>query len=309
MKALVAAVALTFIALAASPAPAYADGGGVTISIPPAPIRAAPGETLHIPLRVSNNDSARGIHFSIAQRALSLGDNGQITVLAEADPAFSSLDLPADEQALEPLSYRDYEFELLVPPLAPDIYLIGLLVSVRNDTTSTVNVQGQLATFATLDVPGERDRRVQVALHLPGIHFGSSASGEAVLSNVGGSSFNVWGEVDSGGAQRTRITNTFLATGRQRAVAVSVSAKWGLGRKRVTLDIYHNISDSQTDVDTVTATVWLIHPAYIAGAVTILLAASLAAVKWLRRRYHARRLRRSDPTPWPEDRRDQSNVA
>ena len=309
MRALAVAVTLALLALAASAAPARADGTGVTISIPPAPIRASPGDTLRIPLRVSNNDVAQGIHFTITQHALALGDNGQITVLDEADPAFASITLPPDEQTLDARSYHDYVFELQVPPLAPDMYLIGLVVSVRSDATGTVNVQGQLATFATLDVPGERDRRVHVALHLPGVHFGSSVTGDAVLSNVGGSSFNVWGEVDSGGAKPARITSTFLAAGRQRAIAVGASANWGIGRKRVTLNIYHNITDSQTGVDTVTATVWLIHPSYIAEAVTILLAASLATIEWLRRRARARRLRRWGPTPWPEHRDDRTRAA
>jgi hypothetical protein len=308
MKPLAAAVALTLVSMATSLAGARAEGGGITVSIPPAAIRAAPGETAHIPLRVSNNDSTHVIHFIIAQRALSLRDDGRIEVLPDADPAFATLDLPGEEQTLDPGSYRDYEFELQVPPLAPDMYLIGLLVSVRGETIGAVNVQGQIATFATLDVPGVRDRRVYAELRLPGFHIGPSTSGEVVLSNVGGSSFNVWGEIDTGGAQRDRIASTFLAAGRQRSVPLSTSAKWGLGRERVTINIYHNISDSQTGADTVTATVWLIHPAYIAEAATILLAGSLALIEWLRRR-RARRQQPSVPMPFPHDRRDRSDVA
>lgn len=309
MKALAVAVALTFVAIAASLAVARADGGGITVSISPDPIRAAPGEIVHIPLRVGNNETARPAHFTIAQRALSLDDEGRITVLEHTDPAFAALNVPGDEQTLGPGAYRDYDFAFQVPPLAPDTYLVGLLVSVRNEMVGAVNLQGQVATFATLDVPGERDRRLHAALHLPGFHLGSSTSGQAVLSNVGGSSFNVWGEIDTGGGQRERIGKIFLAAGRQRSAPVSASAKWGLGRKRVTLNVYHNITDSQTGVDTVTATVWLIHPAYVAEAVTALLAASLVLIEWLLRRRRARRERLSAPTPWPHDRRDQSNVA
>jgi hypothetical protein len=309
MKALAVAVALTFVAAAASLPAARADSGGITVSISSDPIRAAPGETVHIPLRVSNNEAAQPVHFTIAQRALSLDDEGRINVLEHTDPAFAALNVPGDEQTLDPGTYRDYAFELQVPPLAPDMYLIGLLVSVRNETVGAVNLQGEVATFATLDVPGARDRRLHAELHLPGFHLGSSTSGQAVLSNVGGASFNVWGEIDAGGGQRDRVGKTFLAAGRQRSVPVSTSTKWGVGRKRVTLNVYHNITDSQTGVDTVTATVWLLHPAYIAEAVTVLLAASLVFIEWLLRRRRARRERLSAPTPLPQDRRDQSNVA
>jgi hypothetical protein len=309
MKLLAAAAALTLVAAATSLAAARADSGGITVSVSPDAIRAAPGDVVQIPLRVSNNETVQPVHFTIAQRALSMEDEGRITVLADADPAFAALNVPGDEQTLDPGMYRDYDFELQVPALAPDTYLIGLLVSVRSETVGAVNVQGQVATFATLDIPGLRDRRLHAELHLPGFHLGSSTSGQAVLSNVGGSSFSVWGEIDAGGGQRDRVGKTFLAAGRERSVPVSTSAKWGFGRNHVTLNVYHNITDSQTGVDTVTATVWLIHPAYIAEGVTVFLAASLALIEWLLRRRRARRERFSALTLLPRDRRGQSKVA
>ena len=308
MKALALAVALAFVAAVTSLPTARAESG-ITVSISPDPIYAAPGEMVHIPLRVSNNESVQPIHFTITQRALSLEDEGRITVLDYADPAFAALGLPADEQAIDPGTYRDYEFELQVPQLAPDTYLIGLLVTVRNDTVGSVNLQGQVATFAMLDVPGARDRRLSAELHLPGFHLGTSTAGQAVLSNVGGASFNVWGEIDAGSGTAARVGKTLLASGRQRTLPVSTSAHWGLGREQVKVTVYHNITDSQTGVDTMTATVWLIHPSYIAEAVTVLLAGALALIEWLLRRRRARRARMSTPMQLPENRPGQSRAA
>ena len=299
----IAAVMLSAVAL--WPAPARAAGNGITVSIPPAAIRAAPGETAHIPLRISNNDPDHAIRFSIVQRALALGDEGRVEVLANPDPAFASLNLPAGDEVLEPSAYRDYVFDMTVPSLAPDMYLIGLLVSIHNEQPGAVSVQGQVATFATLDIPGVRDRRLHAELHLPEFRFGTSAAGQVVLSNVGGASFNTWGEIDAGGAQPERIDKTFLAAGHQRSLAVSTSSHWGIGRKDVTVSVFHNITDSQTGVDTVTATVWFVHPAYIAEGVALLVAGALASIEWLRRR-RARHVRRT-PIPFrfePPGRRD-----
>ncbi len=290
MKRLLA-VAVALITIAVCPAPTHATGNGITVSLPPQAIRAAPGEVAQIPLRVSNNDSERAVHFSIVQRALALGNEGRIDVLPDPDPAFASLILPADEQTLDPVGYRDYAFDFTVPALAPDMYLIGLLINVRNEADGNVIVQGQVATFATLDVPGVRDRRLLAELHLPGLRFGTTASGQAVLSNVGGASFNVWGEIATGGSLAERVPKTFLAAGHQRSLAVSTGAKWGLGRKEVKVNVFHNITDSQTGVDTVSATVWFVHPSYIAEGITLLLAGGLASIEWLRRR-----LRRSRPS-------------
>ncbi len=295
MRALAVAVVLAFVAAAASPPAARAESG-ITVSISPDPIHAAPGETVHIPLRVSNNETTQPIHFTISQRALSLQDEGRISVLEQPDPAFAGLNVPGDEQTVGPGAYRDYDFELQVPQLPPDTYLIGLLVTVRNETVGAVNMQGQVATFATLDVPGERDRRLQAELHLPGFHLGSSTSGHVALSNVGAASFNVWGEIDSGGGQVDRVGKTFLAAGRQRSVPITTSTRWGLGREQVKITVFHNITDSQTGVDTLTAAVWLVHPSYIVEAVTVLLAASLALLEWLLRRRRARKARMSEPT-------------
>jgi hypothetical protein len=302
-----AAIVIVLILVAAWREPVQASGNGITVSIPPAPIRAAPGETMRIPFRVSNNDRERAVQFSIVQRALSLGDDGRIDVLPDPDPAFATLNLPTDEQTLDPGAYRDYTFDLTVPVLAPDMYLVGFLISIHNELVGDVNVQGRVATFATLDVPGVRDRRLHAELHLPGFRLGTSASGQVVLSNIGGASFSTWGEIDTGGSPPDRIPKTFLAAGHQRSIGVSTSTKWGIGRKQVSISVYHNITDSQTGVDKVTATVWFVHPAYIAEGATLLLAGALACIEWLRRR-RARSLR-FHPIPLPVEHQKRSDAA
>ena len=308
MKALAVAVVLAFVAAAVSLPAAHAENG-ITVSISPEPIHAAPGEIVHIPLRVSNNESADPAHITITQRALSLQDEGLITVLDDPDPAFAGLALPTDEQTIDPGTYRDFVFDLQVPPLAPDTYLIGLLVSIRSDVTSSVNLQGQVVTFATLDIPGARDRRLHAELHLPWLHLGTSTTGQAVLSNVGGSSFNVWGEIHAGSGTTARVGKTLLAAGRQRTLPVSTSARWGIGREQVKVTVFHNIADNQTGVDTLTATVWIVHPSYIAEAITMLIAGALALIEWLLRRRRARRAQMSAPTAMPQDRPDRSRAA
>jgi hypothetical protein len=75
----------------------------------------------------------------------------------------------------------------------------------------------------------------------------------------------------------------------------------------VTISVYHNITDSQTGVDTVTNTVWFVHPSYIAEAITIMLAGALACIEWLRR-WRARS-RRVAPISLPSDDHEQLDAA
>jgi hypothetical protein len=75
----------------------------------------------------------------------------------------------------------------------------------------------------------------------------------------------------------------------------------------VTVRVFHNITDSETGADTMTATVWFVHPAYIAEGVTLLLAGGLACIEWLRRRRAGFRLFK--PTPLPVEHEKRSDAA
>jgi hypothetical protein len=247
----------------AAPAPAQTAQAGTAlgVSVPPDPVRAVPGERAEFPLRVTN-PSARPVSVRFQQRALALGDNGRVEFLDGPDPRWAShLGLPAEPAEIPAGGYREFAFPLDTPRLAPDTYLVGVLVS-PVVTAPGVQVVSAAGAFVAVDLPGPRDRRLQAALHAPGL---------------------VW----AAAADVSLTVRSFLPSGKERSRPVSVSQRFGLGVQRVSVRIFYNRSDAEVAQAVVTRSVVFVHPAYPAAAAVLLVAVPLA---WRLRRRHRRLL-------------------
>jgi hypothetical protein len=185
--------------------------------------------------------------------------------------------IPAD-------GYQTLSIPLVMPQLAPDTYLVGLLVTPLNDQPN-VRVVSAIGSYATIDVPGPRDRHLTATLHTPGIVWGASHKITLVATNTGRSSLWFWGEH---GAQR--IPRLLVPAGHHRTLSLAAHAAFGLGIKHVRVRLFYNRSDAQVVQLTAQRTILFVHPGYGAAAVALIVLA-IAAVLRLRR--HPRQSRRS----------------
>jgi hypothetical protein len=273
----------------AAPAPAQTAPAGTAlgVSVPPDPVRAVPGERAEFPLRVTN-PSRRPVSVRFQQRALALGDNGRVEFLDGPDPRWAShLGLPAEPVEIPAGGYREFAFPLDTPRLAPDTYLVGVLVS-PVVTAPGVQVVSAAGAFVAVDLPGLRDRRLEATLRAPGLVWGAAADVSLTVRNTGDGALYFWGEHG-----RTRYERSFLPSGTDRSRPVSVSRRFGRGVERVSVRIFDNRSDAEVAQAIVTRSVVFVHPAYPVAVAVLLVAVPLA---WRLRRRH-RRLRAARLAP------------
>jgi hypothetical protein len=296
MAALALASAAFGVPLAGAASAAAPPASDVTVSTPADPITGVPGQTVALPVLIANN-TAEPVYFTIAQRAMRLGDEGAVRMLDTPDPVWSGLQLPTADLLLTAGEYRRFQFRLRIPEIGPDTYLVGIVVTPRPARPSPGQVQivGAVGGLFTIDVPGPRDRRLRAALELRRVVLDGSAEGRVRVTNVGRSSLYFWAdhgvEVSPGGSAGSpeRISRTFLPSGHNRSFPVGVSAPFGIGRARVLSNVYHNGADNQVLEDTVTGDVWLVHPAYPTAVLVLLLGlGALLAVRLAHRHIAAR---------------------
>lgn len=261
-------------------APAVAQGtGAVGVSVPTDPVQARPGERVQLPLRITNPSDQR-LQVRVEQRALTVGSEGRVELLDGPDPRWrSQLVLPLEPLDIPAQGYRDLALPLDTPHLAPDTYLVGILVTplVADPGVRVVNAVG---AYIPVDVPGPRDRRLHATLATPSVVWGGTADVAVAVRNTGASSLYFWGEHG-----RTRIEKMLLPTQQHRTIPVSIHQRFGIGRQRLSVRLYYNRTDAQVSQITLTRTVIFVHPAYPAVAAGLLAAAL------------ARRLRRRQPRP------------
>jgi hypothetical protein len=252
---------------------------------------------VELPVVIANN-TAEPLYFTIAQRAMQLGDEGAVRMLDTPDPVWTSLRLPATEVLLAPGEYRQLRFSLRIPQLRPDTYLVGIVVIPRPARRIAGQVQfvGAVGGLFTIDIPGPRDRRLKAALELPGVVFGTSVEARVRVTNVGGSALYFWAdhqvELSPGGSagRPEWIKRTFLPSAHNRSFPVNVTAPLGIGRAQVLSNVYHNGADNEVLEDTVTTGVWLVHPAYPTGVLIVVLALGMRRVVRRTRRRNATRV-------------------
>jgi hypothetical protein len=307
---LVAALVMFITAVVVAPVGAATAGGGdqaepavpgndLSVGVPPDPVVANPGETVTQLVRVSNRATAE-LSVEFHQRAMLLGDDGAVTMLDKPDPVWGQrVKLPGGVQTIPAEGHKEYDVEITMPDdAAPDVHLVGFLVTPVVRAPGQVRVINEIGSFLTIDVPGKRDWRLDADLDLPSFVIGSDATGEIDVRNVGRSSLQFWGDITKrispwGAVDQDRIDpKLYLPAGKERSVEVSASPKWGIGIVNVPVRVSYPSGTNGTTSKEILLTkrVVVIHPLWlVALAVTVLM---LLAYTWRRvRRRRKSRLR------------------
>jgi hypothetical protein len=286
---LATAFAVASTAAAGGSAKAVSGSRALAVSVPADPVPARVGDVARTLIRVVNpNDFS--VTVVIRSRTLALGDDGKVSIGGGADPRWSSrVRFPANALRIPAQSYRNVPLSIHVPQLSPDLYFVGFLVTPVSATGGSIKVVNQIGSFLTLDVPGPRLRLLTGHLHLPTFVFGSKASGEMRVTNLGHASVTMWGENDTtsspGGAyQQERLGPSLLPVGRSRSIAVTGKPRWPVGIVTVTTRVtYPGRTASQTRELVLTSRVVVVSP-LVPAALGGLIAAIVSAWWWRRRR-------------------------
>ncbi len=281
-------VVLTFLAAGAMPAAAAslpaAPSRSLAVSVPPDPVPVQPGSPTRTLVRILN-PTATPITVTIDGRALALGDNGRVAIGAEPDPRWSGLvNFPVGGLTIPALGYRDVPLEVHVPQhLTPDLYFIGFVVTPTATGAGSVHVINQIGSFVTIDVPGPRVRKLTGSFQVPGLVFGSAATGELRIGNVGRAAVQFWGENDqrftpSGTFVEQRITPLLLPAGKWRFFTVRAKTSWPIGLVTMKLHVvYPGRTASETKELTFSKQVLIVSPVVPFGLLGLLLGGILLA--------------------------------
>ena len=158
----------------------------LAVSVPPDPVPIKAGSRARTLIRVVNPNGVL-VRVTISSRALSLGDNGKVSVGVGPDPRWdSSVDFPKGEVAIAAQGYVDVPLTIQVPAhLSPDLYFVGFLVTPISTSAGSLQVINQIGSFVTVDVPGPRVRSLDGIFHLPSLALSSHAHGTVRIANTG----------------------------------------------------------------------------------------------------------------------------
>ena len=282
--------------LAAGTATADAAGpkplGGpraLAVSVPPDPVPIQAGTSGQTLARVINPNRAP-VSVTIASRALSLGNNGKVTVRREPDQRWQKhVHFPTRPLTIPAQGYLDIPLGIQVPRrIEPDLYFIGFLVTPIASSTGSVQVINQIGSFITIDVPGPRLRKLEAAFDLPSFVLASDVQGTLRITNVGRAAVRFWGENDTtsspgGGLRQQRLDPSLLPRGTSRFISVSGKPAWPVGFVTMTVHvIYPGRTDATTKELIFSKRVIVIHPLVPIGLGSLFLFGGL--LWWARRR-------------------------
>ena len=197
--AFVAAAAVPGAATAAPGAGSGSSGGAAfAVSTPAEPVRAGTDGVVHTVLTLSNNGQ-RPLTVSLRSARVRALDDGKTQFVDEPDPRWSALaDFPPTVH-LDAAEYKSVPLTIRIPNgLLPDLYMLGFIAEAvpSNPTGDAVVVYNQIASLVTIEVPGPRNRQVQVQLdHIPFLHFGSTLTGAFRVRNLGEAAAMTRGQV------------------------------------------------------------------------------------------------------------------
>lgn len=271
---------------------------GLALSQPEAPTPAPKGTTVRTRIRVVN-PGGRPVTISIAQRRAILGDNGQVSMGAGADPQWRGrVSFHPATLTLGARQYANVDIDVRVPStIGSDLHFVGFLLSpVAAAAPGQVSVVNQIGSFVTLDVPGPREARLRVTLQIPSVKIARQARGTLRVANVGHSAVRFWGESDTtsspgGGAPHQQRFDTSLApVSTTRSLHVTARSAWLVGFVRLRGQIvYPSTTASATTAAVFSKRVLIIDPRVIIAIAGLLLAgASWAGVRLRRRRAQRR---------------------
>jgi hypothetical protein len=219
------------------------------------------------------------VTVTMAGRGVELGDNGAVRMAPGPDPHWNGLvSIPEGRVSVAARSFVDVPITVRMPADAPpDLYFVGFLVTPEPGSSGDVQVVNQIGSFVTVDVPGPRDRRLEAELLLPGLSFGSRATGSIEVENVGPASVQFWGE--TGIAPEDRLDRMLLPAGRTRSIEVHTSSpRYLVGFVTTTARLVHpGRTDAQTLEIILTDRTFVISP-----LVFLALAPVLLVVLWWR---------------------------
>jgi hypothetical protein len=295
--AVIAALAAALCAAGAAHAGGTAKPVGgqraLAVSVPADPVEARPGRILRTLIRVVNPNDAP-VPVVVRSRALSLGDDGRVTLGSAPDPRWGSrARFPAGVLRIPAQGWRDIVLSVRVPRgLRPDLYFIGFLVTPVPTAGGSMRVINQIGSFVTIDVPGPRDRRLAGRLSVPGFVLGSHVDGSLRLTNAGAASVRFWGENDTssspgGSLVQARLDPSLLPPGRSRSLTVSGKPHWPIGFVTLTTRVtYPGRTDAETKQLVFRRRVLVVSPWVVVALGGLVLVVVVAV--WLRRRRGAR---------------------
>ena len=261
----------------------------LAVSVPPDPIPAHAGASIKTAARVIN-PGARAVSVTITSRALSLGNNGKVTIGLAADPRWRKLvHFPSRKLTIPARSYRDIPLRIQVPlRIAPDLYFIGFLVTPHATRSGSLRVINQIGSFITVDVPGPRLRKLRATFDVPSVVFGSEVRGSLQIENIGRAAVRFWGENDistspGSATQQQRLEPSLLPTGTSRVISVSGKPAWPVGFVTMKVHlIYPGRTEATTKELTYSKRVLVVNA--IVPIVSILFLACASVLWWVRRR-------------------------
>jgi hypothetical protein len=297
----VAVLAAAALAAAAGAAKAEAAAAGpkpvggarvLAVSVPPDPVPIKAGSSAKTLVRVVNPNNAP-VNVTIAGRALSLGNNGKVTVGLGPDPRWQKLvRFPARELTIPAQSYLDVPLTIQVPRrLPPDLYFIGFLVTPIATEPGALQVINQIGSFVTIDVPGPRVRKLSATFDVPSFVLASHVGGTLRIANTGRAAVRFWGENDTtsspgGTFEQQRLDPSLLPTGTSRYVSVSGKPAWPVGIVTMTVHVTYPGRTEATTKELIFSKRILVVSPWVLLGLAILLATAFG-IFWQARRRRA----------------------
>jgi hypothetical protein len=308
LRTVMAAAALAALAApaqradAAEPPPSPAGATrSLAVSVPPEPVPVQPDQDATMQLRITNPGN-EPVPVTIANRGLTLGDEGHVTLTDQPDPLWADrVEFPPGPYTIAAHGFQDLNVTVHTPPsLAPDLYFLGFAVTPLPGTASGVHVINQIGGFITIDVPGPRNRHLDADLKLPGWSLGglrlvaaTNINATLHVANTGTAAVRFWGETDTtttgGTPNQNQIPKSLAPTGHTRTFIVTTKTAWPIGFATIQIRLVYPTTTETTTTDIVlTRKVLVIHPIALAALAALTLFATLLI---------ARRRNRDQPAP------------
>jgi hypothetical protein len=263
----------------------------------------AAGTTAVRSIRLSNL-SDQPLELSVLPRAIDLLNDGQTHVRADEDPRWAGqIDISPSSLSLAGRTSQDVSVRITIPSdTPPDDYVLGVVVTTK-PVGPGIRVVAEVAALVPISVEGDRPRSLEMIGHqLPNLIIGDQVSGTIRVGNPGTTLVSAWLEADVHNAwtgqsvaniqERDHIR---VAAGASRDFAYTWQSGVTAGLFTIPARVTYNSTNATTAQLDVEDSVWLIHPYFVALAVSLLLFA-LLAVAAMRQRGAVRRLSKSVPT-------------